>query len=153
MPFPAAKSAEELDFAAPSGEELCIQYRAGCVCLWKGREGMGRGGEERRGEGRQQTRREGGRKQREGMGWGRKGSNLLQWVQLWRAVLHSPTSTHWYFLNFWLIICNLNEHKRRYQLQKVPKQIQLDFEGIKSVKLIAIFLFSTVFRLSDINRN
>ena len=68
MPFPAAKSAEELDFAAPSGEELCIQYRAGCVCLWKGREGMGRGGEERRGETRDTERRGKETKGRDGMG-------------------------------------------------------------------------------------
>lgn len=68
MPFPAAKSAEELDFAAPSGEELCIQYRAGCVCLWKGRDGMGRGGEERREETIDTERRGKETKGRDGMG-------------------------------------------------------------------------------------
>lgn len=37
MPFSATRAAQELDFAAPSGEKLCFQCLAGCPCPGKGR--------------------------------------------------------------------------------------------------------------------
>ena len=91
MPFPAAKSAEELDFAAPSGEELCIQYRAGCGKEGKGWEGGERRGEER-GDNRHGEKGEGNKgKGWDGVGRGRTYFSGSSCGELSCILLHPPT--------------------------------------------------------------